>query len=127
MAEKSLRCLVRSQLRAKPRIQFTEAEARLVGTAIRQFQRCRLLVFGAGNDSSMWNQINAGGTTVFLEHNANWIAGEHPATALLTETGGVWTDASTFCLHPLDRWPPECMVGGFFVFRDSAPFLMADN
>lgn len=46
---------------------------------------------------------------------------------LLTEIGGVWTDASTFCLRPLDHWLPECMVGGFFVFRDSAPFFMADN
>lgn len=68
-----LRHLIINQLRAKPRIQFTESEARLVGTAIRQFQRCRLLVFGAGNDSSMWNQINAGGSTVFLEHNGDWI------------------------------------------------------
>jgi len=46
---------------------------------------------------------------------------------ILTEEGGVWTDASTFCLRPLDHWLPECMSGGFFVFRDSNPFLMVDN
>jgi hypothetical protein len=46
---------------------------------------------------------------------------------LLTEEGGVWTDASTLCLRPLDHWLPECMAGGFFFFRDAAPFLMAEN
>jgi hypothetical protein len=46
---------------------------------------------------------------------------------LLTEEGGVWTDAATFCLQPLDEWLPECMRGGFFVFRDSNHYLMADN
>ena len=46
---------------------------------------------------------------------------------LLTEVGGVWTDASTICLRPLDQWLPNCMTGGFFFFRDAAPFLMAEN
>lgn len=64
---------IRDHLRREPRIQFTEAEARLVATAIAQFSPCRLLVFGAGNDSSMWQQLNEGGTTVFLEHNPEWI------------------------------------------------------
>jgi len=64
---------IRNHLRKEPGIQFTEAEARLVATAIVQFRPCRLLVFGAGNDSSMWQQLNEGGTTVFLEHNPEWI------------------------------------------------------
>lgn len=46
---------------------------------------------------------------------------------LITEEGGVWTDASSLCLRPLDHWLPECMAGGFFFFRDSNPFLTADN
>jgi len=64
---------IRHHLHNEPRIQFTEAEARLVAAAIAKFCHCRLLVFGAGNDSSMWQQLNAGGTTVFLEHNPEWI------------------------------------------------------
>ena len=64
---------IRNHLRREPGIQFTEAETRLVATAIAQFRPCRLLVFGAGNDSLMWQQLNDGGTTVFLEHNADWI------------------------------------------------------
>jgi hypothetical protein len=46
---------------------------------------------------------------------------------LLTEKGGVWSDASTLCLRPLEQWLTDCMGGGFFFFRDSNPFLMADN
>ncbi len=79
----SLHHLIINQLSAKPQIQFTQAEALLVGSAIRQFQPCRLLVFGVGHDSKMWNQINAGGTTVFLEHNADWIARVREADASL--------------------------------------------
>lgn len=40
---------------------------------------------------------------------------------LLTEEGGVWTDATTFCLRPLDEWLPECLSAGFFCFRDPGP------
>ena len=37
---------------------------------------------------------------------------------LLTEHGGVWADATTFCLQPLNEWLPDCMRAGFFCFRD---------
>ena len=40
---------------------------------------------------------------------------------LITEEGGVWTDATTFCLRPLDEWLPDCMPAGFFCFRDPGP------
>lgn len=32
-----------------------------------------LLVFGVGNDSPMWNQINCNGRTVFVEDDKDWI------------------------------------------------------
>lgn len=46
---------------------------------------------------------------------------------LLSEVGGVWTDATNFCLQPLDEWLPECMGGGLFAFRDICPFVMVSN
>jgi hypothetical protein len=46
---------------------------------------------------------------------------------LLFEHGGIWTDATNFCLQPLDRWVLECMDGGFFAFRDAAPFVMVST
>lgn len=35
---------------------------------------CHLLVFGTGRDSELYLQINAGGTTLFIEDNPEWIA-----------------------------------------------------
>ena len=35
---------------------------------------------------------------------------------LLQRYGGVWVDASLFCVKPLDDWLPEVMQDGFFVF-----------
>ena len=46
---------------------------------------------------------------------------------LLAEEGGVWTDAATLCLQPLDDWLPQSMAAGLFVFRDPAYFLMVTN
>ncbi len=41
-----------------------------------------IIVFGAGNDSAFWNQINRGGRTVFLEDDEWWkdhVARENPS------------------------------------------------
>lgn len=46
---------------------------------------------------------------------------------LLTEQGGVWADATTFCLKPLDAWLPKCMHAGFFCFRDPGPNRLVAN
>jgi hypothetical protein len=35
---------------------------------------------------------------------------------LLARHGGVWVDATTFCLRPLDHWLPMLAQGGFFAF-----------
>lgn len=35
---------------------------------------CRLLIFGVGKDSKLWVRANEGGTTVFVEHEPEWIA-----------------------------------------------------
>lgn len=46
---------------------------------------------------------------------------------LLTQHGGVWADATTFCLSPLDSWLPDVMSAGFFCFRNPGPDRMVAN
>ena len=99
----SLRRFIRGKLRAEPRIQFTESEALLVGSAVRQFPRCRFLVFGVGHDSAMWSQINSGGTTVFLEHNKDWIAKVQEADPLLDIRAVEYTTRITQWREILDQ------------------------
>ena len=40
---------------------------------IRARAPCRLLIFGVGRDSRFWLEANAGGQTVFVEHEPAWI------------------------------------------------------
>lgn len=42
-------------------------------TRVHAVAPCRLLVFGVGRDSAAWCEVNPGGTTRFLENNAEWI------------------------------------------------------
>jgi hypothetical protein len=35
---------------------------------------------------------------------------------LLSEYGGVWADATTLCMRPLDDWIYDCYTSGFFAF-----------
>lgn len=44
--------------------------------------------------------------------------------ALLLRYGGVWADATTFCLRPLDDWLAPLLVSGFFAFTNSSPDRM---
>lgn len=37
--------------------------------------------------------------------------------ALLSKYGGIWTDATTFCVRPLDEWIDDYAASGFFVFH----------
>ena len=39
---------------------------------------------------------------------------------LLRRHGGVWTDATVFCLRPLDDWLDAAYDAGFFAFRNPA-------
>lgn len=41
--------------------------------------------------------------------------------ALLQKYGGVWVDATCFCVRPLDEWLPSLMQSGFFAFPDAHP------
>ena len=41
--------------------------------------------------------------------------------ALLRKFGGVWVDATLYCLRPLDEWLPAVMQSGFFAFERPGP------
>lgn len=40
---------------------------------------------------------------------------------LLARHGGVWADATTFCVQPLDTWLPAASRSGFFAFSNPGP------
>ena len=48
---------------------------------MQRYTPCNVLIFGLGNDSTIWHQINTQGKTIFLEHNQEWyerILSNHP-------------------------------------------------
>jgi hypothetical protein len=46
---------------------------------------------------------------------------------LLSKYGGVWADATTYCMRPLDDWIDDCTASGFFAFyRPSGDRLLAN-
>ncbi|MBM2711153.1 polysaccharide pyruvyl transferase family protein [Mesorhizobium caraganae] len=46
---------------------------------------------------------------------------------LLTRYGGVWVDATCYCLQPLDQWLDGVMSEGFFAFERPAPSRMLSS
>lgn len=61
------------RIRALDRNQLSEKEYLYIAGQVLERQGCRLLVFGAGNDSGLWDRVNSRGRTVFLEDSAEWI------------------------------------------------------
>lgn len=41
--------------------------------SLRSVEKCKFLVFGCGNDTPFWDEVNTGGRTVFLENYGDWI------------------------------------------------------
>ena len=87
-----------------------------------------------------WVQFNPGWQVVFLneanihEHLALENTGlTHQAFSdfmrinLLAKNGGVWVDATCFCVKPLDEWLPAHMTQGFFAFDKPAPDRMLSS
>jgi hypothetical protein len=59
----------------EPTIQFSVGQVVVIAQAIvAAGSGANVLVFGCGNDSRLWHQINRNGRTVFLEHDAKWLA-----------------------------------------------------
>jgi hypothetical protein len=46
---------------------------------------------------------------------------------LLARYGGVWADATVYCLRPLDEWLPARMTSGFFAFARPGPDRMLSS
>src|SRR5437899_2344203 len=70
-----------SAMRKLNRIQLSSRHLSRITAAVRRHRRCRLLVFGLGNDSAYWHAVNRRGRTVFLEDNVGWrraVLGRHP-------------------------------------------------
>jgi uncharacterized protein (TIGR01627 family) len=55
-------------------VQMTVGELRPIIRAIRENPGGALLVFGCGHDSPMWERLNAGGVTAFIEDDPEWVA-----------------------------------------------------
>lgn len=47
-------------------------QLKVICATIKRKTPCKLLVFGLGNDSSLWSSLNRNGITVFLEDNIEW-------------------------------------------------------
>lgn len=46
---------------------------------------------------------------------------------LLARYGGVWADATVYCLQPLDEWLPSRLTSGFFAFERPTPDRMLSS
>jgi hypothetical protein len=46
---------------------------------------------------------------------------------LLHRYGGVWADATCYCMKPLDEWLPSIEASGFFAFRNPGPDRLLSN
>lgn len=53
-------------------IQLSPEQMELIINSINMNKQCKLLVFGLGNDSVLWNDINYTGKTIFIEDNKLW-------------------------------------------------------
>jgi hypothetical protein len=47
--------------------------------------------------------------------------------ALLHRFGGIWVDATVYCLRPLDGWIGHAMASGFFAFNRPMPDVMLSS
>jgi len=87
-----------------------------------------------------WVRLNPDWEVVFFdEHNIadhvelprweipKYVASELLRINLLAKHGGVWVDATCFCVRPLDEWLPQYMDTGFFAFEKPGPDRMISS
>jgi hypothetical protein len=60
--------------------------------------------------------------TLSVQHKSDLIR-----LKLLSTYGGVWADATTFCMYPLTSWIDECSTSGFFAFYKPGPDRIMSN
>lgn len=54
--------------------QLSVAEYSCIAEQLQSKAPCNFLIFGLGNDSQLWIDLNKGGKTVFIEDNSAWFA-----------------------------------------------------
>jgi glucuronoxylan 4-O-methyltransferase len=59
-------------MRKLNRILLSTQQLKVISETIKKKAPCRLLVFGLGNDSLFWSNINRGGVTIFIEDDKDW-------------------------------------------------------
>lgn len=52
---------------------MTKLQYEEVANELKDLVPCNLLVFGLGHDSYLWNLMNEGGKTIFIEDDKEWI------------------------------------------------------
>ncbi len=62
------------EMKAQGKGLMSEAQYMNVGYVLDILSPCNFLVFGLGEDALVWDQINAGGRTAFLEDDIDWIS-----------------------------------------------------
>jgi hypothetical protein len=63
---------IRNLILQYPGIILEPQEILLIAKGIEEFSYCNLLVFGMGNDTPLWMEINSKGRTAFLEDSNDW-------------------------------------------------------
>ena len=67
-----------------PDTQMSHAKIEMIAGAIsNRSPGCNLLVFGLGNDSPLWHNLNHAGHTLFVENNKEWMERIVPANPFL--------------------------------------------
>lgn len=62
------------QMKKEDKGLMTKKQYMEIAKKLSDVSPCNLLVFGLGEDSYLWDKINAAGTTIFLEDSKEWIA-----------------------------------------------------
>jgi Capsular polysaccharide synthesis protein len=67
----------------------------------------------------------------YFSGNIGTLSPQHRADLLrldlLSHHGGVWADATCFCVRPLDDWLPHSAEAGFFAFHRPGPDRLISN
>ncbi len=64
---------IRNLMMQYPGIILEPPELLLIAKGILEFKECNFLVFGMGNDTPLWLDINSKGRTAFLEDSKEWM------------------------------------------------------
>lgn len=112
--------------------QMTIAEYSAVAEELARRRGCKLLVFGCGNDSPLWAELNAGGFTLFVEDCPDWASRVEAKLPAGDQVEVVTHDYGTFVAQyaeDLDRialgWSPPSLPPA--VWRSAWDVILIDG